>query len=48
MHLQVPAMDGGSAWYAVKSGDDSDPGIVTFWLDAESPYPVRDLVIHSG
>jgi Calcineurin-like phosphoesterase len=48
LHVQVPAMDGGSAWFAAKSGDDSEPGIVTFWLDQDSAYPVQDLRVHTA
>ena len=47
LHIQVPAMDGGSAWYANKSGDDSPPGVVTFWLEPDSSYPVQDLRVHA-
>lgn len=45
--LQVPAMDGGSAWFANSKGDDTPPGMVTFWLDQDKQYPIRNLIVHS-
>jgi hypothetical protein len=45
--IQVPAMDGGSAWFANKRGEDSPPGMVTFWLDQSKQYPIRNLIVHS-
>jgi hypothetical protein len=41
LHLQVPAMDGDSAWYANQSGDDSPPGIVTLWLEPDNAFRCR-------
>lgn len=45
--IQVPNMDGGSAWFANKRGDDTPPGMVTFWLDQTKQYPIRNLIVHS-
>lgn len=33
LHVQAPALDGGSAWWANISGDESAPGAVTFVLE---------------
>lgn len=32
--LQAPTLDGGSDWYRSKAGDDSDPGLLCFSVDA--------------
>ena len=33
MHIQCPAMDGGSDWWKDKTGEHSRPGTLTFVLD---------------
>lgn len=33
--LQAPTLDNGSDWYRLKAGDDSDPGLLTFTVDAQ-------------
>lgn len=45
--IQVPAMDGGSGWFANKRGDDTPPGMVTFWLEPDRAYPIQNLMVHS-
>lgn len=45
--IQVPAMDGGSAWFANKRGDETPPGLVTFWIDPSKQYPICELNVHS-
>jgi hypothetical protein len=32
--IQAPTLDGGSDWYRAKAGHDSDPGLLTFTVDA--------------
>jgi hypothetical protein len=32
--LQAPTLDNGSDWFRIKSGDDSDPALLTFVVDA--------------
>lgn len=45
--LQVPAMDGGSAWFRDKSGLESPTGIVSLVVGSEYD-PRRDLAVLSG
>ncbi len=45
--IQVPAMDGGSQWFANKRGDDTPAGMVTFWLEPQKAYPIQNLMVHS-
>lgn len=45
--IQVPAMDGGSAWFSARRGDDTPPGMVTFWLEPDRAYPIQNLMVHS-
>jgi predicted phosphodiesterase len=45
--LQVPSMDGGSAWFANRKGDETPPGMITFWLEAGKAYPIQNLIVHS-
>lgn len=33
--FQAPTLDNGSDWFRLKSGSDSDPGLLTFTVDAE-------------
>ena len=33
-HLQAPTLDNGSAWVANKMGEDGDPGLMVFQIDA--------------
>jgi hypothetical protein len=40
-------MDGGSAWFANKRGEDVPPGMVTFWLEPDKAYPIQNLMVHS-
>jgi len=44
IHMQCPAMDGGSEWFKDLTGVDSRPGTLTFVLD-DSGKPYRDLEI---
>lgn len=44
IHMQCPAMDGGSEWFNDLTGVDSRPGTLTFLLDS-SDKPYRDLEI---
>jgi predicted phosphodiesterase len=44
IHIQCPAMDGGSEWFKDLTGVDSRPGTLTFVLD-DSDRPYRDLEI---
>lgn len=44
IHIQCPAMDGGSEWFKDLTGVDSRPGTLTFVLD-NSERPYRDLEI---
>lgn len=44
IHIQCPAMDGGSKWYENLTGVDSRPGTVTFLVD-RSGKPYRDLEV---
>ena len=44
IHMQCPAMDGGSEWFKDLTGVDSRPGTLTFVLDG-SDRPYRDLEI---
>jgi predicted phosphodiesterase len=45
--IQVPAMDGGSAWFRDKSGLESPTGIVSLVVGSEYD-PRRDLAVLSG
>lgn len=45
--IQVPAMDGGSAWFRDKSGLESPTGIVSLVVGAEHD-PRRDLAVLAG
>jgi predicted phosphodiesterase len=45
--IQVPAMDGGSAWFRDKSGLESPTGIVSFVV-GEGYDPRRDLAVLAG
>ena len=45
--IQVPSMDGGSAWFANRRGDNTPPGMVTFWLEQDKAYPIQNLMVHS-
>lgn len=45
--VQIPAMDGGSAWWRDRSGLDSPTGIVSMVV-GEGYDPRRDLVVLSG
>lgn len=44
IHMQCPAMDGGSEWFKDLTGVDSRPGTLTFVVD-KSSKPYRDLEI---
>lgn len=47
LHIQVPAMDGGSPWYRDRTGLDSPTGIVTFVM-GDGYDPRRDLAVVAG
>jgi len=34
-HIQCPTLDNGSAWFRNKSGEDGDPGLAVFRIDAD-------------
>lgn len=40
--FQCPTMDGGSSWYTPRSGEESDPGVLTFMVDE---HGWRDLYV---
>jgi hypothetical protein len=42
--LQAPTLDNGSDWYRNLSGDDSDPGLLVFDIDADG-FDLKSLVI---
>lgn len=44
IHMQCPAMDGGSEWFKDLTGVDSRPGTLTFVID-HSDRPYRDIEI---
>jgi hypothetical protein len=44
IHMQCPAMDGGSEWFKDLTGVDSRPGTLTFVID-KSERPYRDLEV---
>ena len=44
IHMQCPAMDGGSEWFKDLTGVDSRPGTLTFVID-DTDRPYRDLEI---
>jgi hypothetical protein len=44
-HLQMPAMDNGSSWYAHQSGESSDPGLVVFTIDEDTGFNLQSLTI---
>lgn len=43
--LQAPTLDNGSDWYRNTKGDDSDPGLVIFEIDAETGFDFASLTI---
>jgi len=47
LHLQIPAMDGGSAWFRNTRGLDSPTGIVSFVM-GDGYDPRRDLSVLAG
>lgn len=47
LHVQIPAMDGGSPWWRDRAGLDSPTGIVSMVV-GEGYDPRRDLVVLSG
>jgi len=44
-HLQMPAMDNGSSWYANQSGESSDPGLVVFTIEEDTGFNLQSLTI---
>lgn len=44
LHVQIPALDGGSTWYRHRTGEDAPPGMVTLALGAEHGA-LRDLAL---
>lgn len=44
-HLQMPAMDNGSSWYAHQSGESSDPGLVVFTIEEDTGFNLQSLTI---
>lgn len=47
LHIQIPAMDGGSPWYRDRAGLDSPTGLVSFVIGAGHD-PRRDLAVLAG
>jgi len=47
LHVQIPAMDGGSPWFRNSRGLDSPTGIVSLVVGADHD-PRRDLVVLAG
>lgn len=45
--LQIPALDGGSAWYSVKKGEDQSAGMISVWLEPGTETGWSGLTIHS-
>lgn len=43
--IQAPTLDNGSDWYRNIKGDDSDPGLVIFEIDAETGFDISSLEI---
>lgn len=46
--IQAPTLDNGSDWYRNIKGDDSDPGLVIFEIDAETGFDFASLSILSS
>ena len=45
--LQIPALDGGSAWFRRKTGEDTPAGIVSLEITPGSGQGWRDLTVWS-
>lgn len=43
--LQAPTLDAGSDWYRNLRGDDSDPGLVVFEIDAEEGFDLQSVTV---
>lgn len=45
--LQIPALDGGSAWYRRATGEDAPAGMVSVWLTPGEGSGWRGLTVHA-
>ena len=45
LHLQAPALDGGSAWWQAISGEESKPGLVTLILDEDGWHDIELITL---